>query len=251
MQQAEKMKIITTIFTVLVFSSCVDSRKSIQEKSKIELELVDEIFIKKELYGTDSIRLNKEQIELFAKEWNNAKSLGVYKMRPEFWIFVKLKNDVIRKFRVNGDLIKEQGDWAFSIGDSLLINSFWIPTYSFPKPENYTPLSFIKFVSQSIDNDSSKSYLGMSMTNEFPEGWVKEEHLEDLFELLDSKEECGCFLNPLSSYIPTGKAEIGGYARIFLKSFKDEEKVDLGLYSCPKVAQNINEELKEWLNKRK
>ena len=64
--------------------------------------------IKKRLNETDSIRLNNEQTELFVREWNNATSEGLYKMGPEFWIIVKLKNDSIRKFRTNSNLIKEK-----------------------------------------------------------------------------------------------------------------------------------------------
>lgn len=218
---------------------------------RLEVASIEKVYLKKEPYGTDSIKLLQNQISQLVEKWNHSESKGLYKMMPEFWISVHLKNDSIRKFRTNGDLIKENGDWAFSIDDSLLISSFWTPTYSFSKPEDYSPLSFIIFVSQSIETDSTKSHLGVSMTNEFPIDWVKEEHLEGLFKLLDSREECSCFLNPLSSYIPTGKAENGGYAGLFIKSFKDEEKVDLGLYSCPKVDESLNEELRNWWNERK
>jgi hypothetical protein len=119
------MKILITILTILMLTSCVDSKKSINEQTKIDLELVDNIHIKKELYGTDSIRLNKEQTELFVKEWNNAKPEGLYKMGPEFWLILELNNDSIRKFRTNRNLIKEKNDWTYSISDSTLISSFW------------------------------------------------------------------------------------------------------------------------------
>lgn len=58
-------------------------------------------------------------------------------------------------------------------------------------------------------------------------------------------------LHTLSSYIPTGFAEKGGYAGIFINSFKERKRVDLGLYSCPKVNEDLNEELRNWWNERK
>ncbi len=60
------------------------------------------------------------------------------------------------------------------------------------------------------------------------------------------------YLNPLSSALPRGElAEKGGYAGIFLKAFKEKQKVDLGLYSCPKVDEKLNAELIKWWNERK
>ena len=121
------MKIFTFLLTLVILSSCVDSKKPIHKQTKIELELVSNIHIKKRLNETYSIRLNNEQTELFVKEWNNATSEGLYKMGPEFWIIVKLKNDSIRKFRTNRNLIKEKNDWTYSLSDSTIISSFWKP----------------------------------------------------------------------------------------------------------------------------
>jgi len=246
------MKISVFILTLLILSSCVDSKKEIQQKSKIELELVDEIFIKKELYGTDSIRLNKEQSELFITEWNNSKSKGLYKMGPEFWIFLKLKNDSIRKFRANRNLIKEKNDWTYSLSDSILISSFWKPKYSFGRPENYDPISFLKEVTSTLKTEKDTLNIGMTMIGDFPIDWVKEEHIGYLIESLESKEICGCYLNPLSSHLPIGEfAEKGGYAGIFIKAYKEKRKVELGLYSCPKVDKKLNAELIKWWKERK
>lgn len=245
------MKQIIQTLIIILLVSCSATKKNARTPTSLEFDSIESVYLKKELYGTDSVKLSQNQIGQLVEKWNYSESKGLSKMMPKFWISVHLKNDSIRKFRVNGDLIKENGDWAFSIGDSLLISSFWTFTYSFPKPEDYTPKSFIEFVSQSVETDSTRSNLGMSMTNEFPADWIKEEDLEDLFKLLDSKEKCGCFLNPLSSYIPTGNAEKGGYAGIFIKSFKERNKVDFGLYSCPKVNESLNEELRNWWNERK
>ncbi len=247
------MKIPTLILTIILLTSCIHSKKTTQKKLIIESDLINEIFIKKELYGTDSILLNKHQTKIFIEEWNNAKSEGLYKMEPEFWIILKLKNDSIRKFRTNRNLIKEDNDWAYSISDSTLIRSFWKNDYAFARPENYDPISFINRVSLLKKIEKDTLLIAMTMVNEFPKDWVKEEHIENLIKLLGSKEKCGCFLNPLSSYVPTNDdyAEKGGYAGIFIKAFKENKNVNLGLYSCPKVDEKLNVELINWWKERK
>ena len=246
------MKIFTFILIIVILSSCTDSKKSVQVQKKIDIEKVDYIHIKKALYGTDSIRLNNEQIELFVTEWNNAKSEGLYKIGPEFWIILNLKNDSIRKFRANRNLIKEKSDWTYSISDSTLINSFWIPTYSFLKPNQSNPISFIEGASETLKTEKDTVQIGLMMTDEFSDDWVKEEHIEYLISILQSKEVCGCFINPLSSYLPFDDfAEKGGFAGIFIKAYKENQKVSLGLYSCPKVDEKLNAELINWWKERK
>src|SRR5690606_29837628 len=209
------MKILTIILTIIFLTSCIDSKKSLQKQIKINLEEVDYIHIKKTLYGVDFINLNKKQTELFVKEWNNAEPVGLVKMAPKFWIILKFNNDSIRKFRMRGNLIKEKNDWTYSVSDSSVINSFLKSTYSFDRPENYNPISFIKESSKTFKTKKDTLRVGLTMTDEFPIDWVKEEHIEYLISLLESKEVCGCFINPLSSYLPFDDfAEKGGYAGI-------------------------------------
>ncbi len=89
------------------------------------------------------------------------------------------------------------------------------------------------------------------MIDKFPIDWVKREHIDTLITMLDSKNSCGCFLNPLSSYIPNGFAERGAYAAIFIKSYKDKQPVSFGLYACPKIDEKLNKELIDWWKKTK
>ncbi len=150
------------------------------------------------------------------------------------------------------ELIKENNDWTYAISDTALISSFWQKPFSFPKPEDYDPISFINAVSNNIKKGNSTFRIGMTMINEFPIDWVKKEHIEPLFQLLESEEVCGCYLNPLSSFIPSDDfAEKGGYAGIFIQSFLENKKVELGLYSCPKVDKKLNKKLKKWLKENK
>lgn len=246
------MKIITILLSAFVLSGCIDFKNPVHQKSTIEIDSVDEIYIKKKLDGTDSIRLNKEQIELFVKEWNSARSEGLYKTGADFWVFVKLKNDSVRRFRTSGRLIKEKNDWTYSFSDSILISSFWESKDPFARPEDYDPISFINEVSLTLKPEKDTTRTGMTMIGDFPADWVKEEDIDSLIKLIDSSEECGCFLNALSSHIPTDDyAEKGGYAGIFIQAYKENRKVDLGLYACPKVDEKLNTELINWWKERK
>lgn len=245
------MKPTIQLFALMFLMSCSISKKESRTPLKLELESIDKAYLKKELQGSDSIVLSQDQIELLVNEWNNAEPSGPRKMMPKHWITLQLNNDSTRRFRVSGKFIKEREDWSFSMSDSTFIESFWKQAYSFQTPEDYTPLTFLTIASKDVSLSSTPSLPTMSFIEEFPIDWVKEEHLEALFQLIHSKKECGCFVNPLAYTIPMVKAETGGFASIFLKAFKDGEIVDLGLDTCPKVDEELNAELTTWWNERK
>ena len=104
----------------------------------------------------------------------------------------------------------------------------------------YSPLSFIRELKK-------KNLLNVStIESDFTKSWIKSEHLDSLITLVESKEKCNCYLNPLSSYVPKDSAEVGGFAIEFIKAFKENKKVNLGLYRCPKVNQKEVTEIKSW-----
>lgn len=244
------MKNLIFVLVPLTLVFCTNSKKKLRShKLIIEKELVEKIFIRKSLSGIDSVLLSDKQTDLFISEWNNSNSKGYNKIKSEYWITVKQKNDIIRRFVVNKNLIREKNDWTYIISDSTLFSSFWKEKKSFENPEDYNPISFLEKVSFNGMTDKEKFWI--VMTNKFSGDWVKKEHVESLINFLDSKETSMCFLNPFSSYIPSEDyAEKGGYAGLFMKAFKEKQTLDLGLYSCPKVDKELNDELKEWWKKR-
>jgi len=44
---------------------------------------------------------------------------------PEFWIHVKVNRDSTRRFRVRQGLIKERGDWTYSLTDTSFFQNIW------------------------------------------------------------------------------------------------------------------------------
>ncbi len=126
--------------------------------------------------------------------------------------------------------------------DTLQKNS---DTVHWLTPMELTPISFLNAVIK--HNDKDTLIYVITMVDEFPVDWVKQSDIDSLVTLITSTKKCNCFLNPLSSYIPTNKnADIGGYAIIFINSFRQKSKINLGLYSCPKTDKKSVEEINEW-----
>ena len=112
-------------------------------------------------------------------------------------------------------------------------------------PNEFTPISFLNAVIKQNDKDTLINVI--TMVDEFPVDWVKQSDIDTLITLITSTKKCNCFLNPLSSYIPTNKnADIGGYAIIFINSFRQKSKINLGLYSCPKTDKKSAEIINKW-----
>ncbi|NVN95853.1 MAG: hypothetical protein HXX18_11275 [Bacteroidetes bacterium] len=120
-------------------------------------------------------------------------------------------------------------------------------------PKQFTPISFLNAVVRKNDKDTLINVI--TMVDDFPIDWVKKSDIDTLMTLIKSTKRCNCFLNPLSSYIPTNiSADIGGYAIIFVNSFRQKTKIKMGLYSCPKTEKQSVEKLTKWwenYNKKK
>ena len=113
-------------------------------------------------------------------------------------------------------------------------------------PKDYSPTSLIMEVANGENNKT------LTLADEFPLNWVEKKDIEPLINLISNTEKCKCLLNPLSSKIPINDfAQIGGYARIFIESYKDAKEIQLGLYSCPKVDLDINKDLIDWWKEEK
>jgi hypothetical protein len=116
-------------------------------------------------------------------------------------------------------------------------------------PKKFSPLSFIQGLK--VPNEVKQHSISLTtMADDFPNDWVKPSDLDSLISLIGSTTKCNCLLNPLSSYIPTNEtADIGGYAIIFINSFRQKKRISLGLYKCPKTnKESVDEIMKWWTN---
>lgn len=114
------------------------------------------------------------------------------------------------------------------------VNAPWL------SPRNMTPFSFLEIMKK------GNNLGAVTMENDFPTNWVGKEDVASLIRLIDSKKKCSCFVNPLSSRIPSGDANVGGYAIAFLTAYKEGRKVDFGLYACPETYKQEVDALLVW-----
>ena len=226
------------VLFILIFTNCFVPNK--KTPLAIELESIEEVFLTQKFNGKDTVILSKEQIEQVINQWNNSESEGMYKMMTQFWLGIKLKNDSVRTFRINNQLMKEHGDWAFSISDTTIFNTIWESKNRFLKISDFTPLSFINTICK------TKQPFGKTFFGDFPENWVKEEHLDSLFQLIYSKDTCSCYINAYSSYIPSASSEKGGFARAFIELYRKNGQINFGHTLCPIVDNKLNYELRMW-----
>lgn len=118
------------------------------------------------------------------------------------------------------------------------------------QPKDYSPISFLEHVL--IDDDKNEDMQYAMMMDDFPIGWVKDSDIDTLMTFIDSEDKCYCFVSPLSSYLPIAeKANLGGYAIIFINSFRRGEKVSMGLHNCPQTDSAISEDIKQWWRQSK
>jgi hypothetical protein len=132
-----KMKLIIAIL-IITLTACGQSTKSLSNKKEIDLKTIDHIDIRQKLYDQNAIRLTKQQTKDLVTKWNNSKSEGPCKYFPKLWLTVTLKDGTTRTFRANGENIKEDNDWCYSIGDNDYFNLLWTENKKNKKHEGTT-----------------------------------------------------------------------------------------------------------------
>jgi hypothetical protein len=117
------------------------------------------------------------------------------------------------------------------------------------RPKDLNVNSFIKLFSEKYVENKKLNLITLS--GEFPENWLKDEDVEYLMSLIKSKKKCCSYINIYSSFITTEQAEVGGFAIIFMNSFIENKKVDLGLANSPKTDAKAIERIESWYRNRK
>lgn len=117
------------------------------------------------------------------------------------------------------------------------------------RPRDLNVKSFIKlFTEKYVEN---KKLNLITLSGEFPENWVKDGDVEYLMSLIQSKKKCCSYINIYSSFITTEQAEVGGFAIIFMNSFIENKKINLGLVNSPKTDVKAIERIEMWYKNRK
>lgn len=75
---------------------------------KINEAEVDQIEIKKNLYDSMSVQMNKNEMSRFAEIVNTDSPAELRKGIPIYWVFVKYKSDSVRLFKITDNYIGTQ-----------------------------------------------------------------------------------------------------------------------------------------------
>lgn len=111
---------------LLVFIGCSQPKKAVHPEKLLNMDEIEFVVLTNKLYSSDSsYTLSEEESRMFVEEWNNSKKEGLYKMKTEYFIGILTKSYDDRRFRINGSLIKENGDLAFSLSNSNIIRDLW------------------------------------------------------------------------------------------------------------------------------
>jgi hypothetical protein len=117
---------------------------------------------------------------------------------------------------------------------------------------NVKDLDAVKFIELCVKNyDENKKLNFIVISGDFPENWVKKQDLEYLISKINSEQKCCGYMNVFSSWITTETAEVGGFATLFLKSYKEKKQINLGLNSNPKVDRKEAETIINWYKNQK
>ncbi|KAF2517365.1 hypothetical protein [Flavobacterium foetidum] len=109
--------------------------------------------------------------------------------------------------------------------------------------------SFISLLKKKYNKNPE--YKFVTMSGDFPDNWVKPNDVDYLISIMYSKEKCCSYQNVFSSFFPNKDAEVGGFAIIFLNSYIDRKKINLGLYSSPKTDKEAIKKIEAWYRTNK
>ena len=104
--------------------------------------------------------------------------------------------------------------------------------------------SFIDLCLKNYKENNNFNLLVFS--GDFPQNWVKKEDIVYLIHIIDSKQKCCGYMNVFSSHINLDYAEVGGFAILFIKSYKENKQLNFGLNSNPKVDEKEIEIILNW-----
>ena len=114
-------------------------------------------------------------------------------------------------------------------------------------PKAKTVQNFITEIT--IDNFRTTDYkiTQLSIIDNFPINWIKEEDIDNLIILLNSEIECKNLKNPLSSHMWKETTKLGDYAYWLIDSYKNKQKLNIGLNFIPPMkSDKEKQELKNW-----
>jgi hypothetical protein len=104
------------------------------------------------------------------------------------------------------------------------------------------PLEFIEIL-RGVNNEGLNN---ATFEGDFQENFLTKKDIKALIPLIRSKEKCKCYLNVLSSYLPSDTSELGGIALMLIDDFKNKKNPKMRLWHCPKIDEKKLKEIEAW-----
>jgi len=102
------MKVLFLFFLMFLFSCSEKGTPKGYHLKKIDVVEIETVEIKKNLYDTLSVQLNKPQYTKFAEIVNKDLHAELRKAFPKYWIFIRYKNDSIQLYKILDTYIGER-----------------------------------------------------------------------------------------------------------------------------------------------
>ena len=106
------MKINTIIFFLVLINlfGCKEEKfvKYKYKLTEIDYSEIKNAEIKKKLYDTICVKLGETQIKKVCELLNSKNEAELLKIYPKYWIFIKLKNDSIKYFKISDNYFGEK-----------------------------------------------------------------------------------------------------------------------------------------------
>jgi len=153
------MRYYTIIILVAnLLTACSQNKKKVTfEKIPIDYKRIDRIQISKRNIPPDtaiyySRVLDQDQLISFCEKWNQTDKNGLYKFLPTYNLTLYLKHGAIRRFRVNGSLIKENNDYCGDFGDTNFFHDLYINAHEFVNTYSKTLNTGWYYISENVTN---------------------------------------------------------------------------------------------------
>lgn len=104
-------KFLTLIIIILIFSCKNGIGTSTNGLSRINSSEIEIVEIKKRYSDTLSVKLDKEQIEKVVKMINESNKTELRKAIPKYYLFIKLKNDSIKTYKITDNYFGENDSY--------------------------------------------------------------------------------------------------------------------------------------------
>ena len=107
-----KIKTFIALLILLNIFAC-QNQKIVQKKTLTEIKYseIEIAEIKKGLYDTLCVELKKNQIKKIVEILNSKKESELLKIMPKYWLFIKFKNDSIKKYKIADNYLGEFDDY--------------------------------------------------------------------------------------------------------------------------------------------